>query len=374
MVVVQNKLSGKKIAIVHDWLVGGGAERVVQALHELYPAAPIYTSYCSDEWRQKLDNKVITGYLQKWPFSKLRKYLPVLRIWWFEHLNLQDYDIIISSSGNGEAKGIKQLKEGAVHICYCHTPTHFYWDKYDEYLKNPGFGAFNPLAHMGLRLLVSPLRNWDLKTAKRPNFFIANSTHIQTMIKKYYKRDSVVIHPPVDIERFRSLASNNNRQGFVTVGRQTPYKHTDIIIKACTKLKVPLTVIGNGPEHKKLQKMAGRNITLIRQASDHDIELALTAAKAFIFAANEDFGITPVEAMAAGTPVIAYEAGGALDYINPKTGIFFEQQTTNSVIKSLQAFNSKQFDRKDLINQANEFSKDKFKTKFTDCLETVCAS
>jgi len=374
MVVVQNKLSGKKIAIVHDWLVGGGAERVVQALHELYPAAPIYTSYCSDEWRQKLDNKVITGYLQKWPFSKLRKYLPVLRIWWFEHLNLQDYDIIISSSGNGEAKGIKQLKEGAVHICYCHTPTHFYWDKYDEYLKNPGFGAFNPLAHMGLRLLVSPLRNWDLKTAKRPNFFIANSTHIQTMIKKYYKRDSVVIHPPVDIERFRSLASNNNRQGFVTVGRQTPYKHTDIIIKACTKLKVPLTVIGNGPEHKKLQKMAGRNITLIRQASDHDIELALTAAKAFIFAANEDFGITPVEAMAAGTPVIAYEAGGALDYVNPKTGIFFEQQTTNSVIKSLQAFNSKQFDRKDLINQANEFSKDKFKTKFTDCLETVCAS
>jgi glycosyltransferase involved in cell wall biosynthesis len=321
-----------------------------------------------------LDNKVITGYLQKWPFSKLRKYLPVLRIWWFEHLNLQDYDIIISSSGNGEAKGIKQLKEGAVHICYCHTPTHFYWDKYDEYLKNPGFGAFNPLAHMGLRLLVSPLRNWDLKTAKRPNFFIANSTHIQTMIKKYYKRDSVVIHPPVDIERFRSLASNNNRQGFVTVGRQTPYKHTDIIIKACTKLKVPLTVIGNGPEHKKLQKMAGRNITLIRQASDHDIELALTAAKAFIFAANEDFGITPVEAMAAGTPVIAYEAGGALDYVNPKTGIFFEQQTTNSVIKSLQAFNSKQFDRKDLINQANEFSKDKFKTKFTDCLETVCAS
>ncbi len=161
--MAQNSLDNKKIAIVHDWLVGGGAEKVVQAMHELFPDAPIYTSYCSDEWREKLDGKVVTGYLQKWPFSKLRKFLPVLRIWWFEHLDLTDFDIVLSSSGNGEAKGVKRLNPMATHICYCHSPTHFYWDKYDEYLKSPGFGMFNPLARLGLKVLVGPLAQMGFK-------------------------------------------------------------------------------------------------------------------------------------------------------------------------------------------------------------------
>jgi glycosyltransferase involved in cell wall biosynthesis len=373
MAVAQNKLDNLKVAIVHDWLVGGGAEKVVQALHELFPNAPIYTSYSTDEWRKKLGDKVVTGYLQNWPFSKLRKYLPVFRIWWFEHLDLRDYDLIISSSGNGEAKGVKKLKPGAIHVCYCHSPTHFYWDKYDEYLKKPGFGFFNPLARFGLKVLVGPLLKWDLKASKRPDDFIANSSHIRAMIKKYYGRDSVVIHPPVDISRFKPTPSNH-RTGFVTIGRQTPYKRTDIIIKACTNLNLPLTVLGSGPEHKNLQKIAGNSVSFLDgYASDHDIEQALIKSNAFIFASNEDFGILPVEAMAAGTPVIAYKAGGALDYVTPKTGLFFEDQTAGSLANALKKFDPSKYSQQDLVAQADQFKISVFKDNIVRYLERICA-
>lgn len=360
---------------MHDWLVGGGAEKVVQAIHEIFPDAPIYTSYCTDEWRKKLHNKVVTGLLQKWPFSKLRKFLPIFRIWWFEHLDLTNYDLVISSSGNGEAKSVKKLKNGAIHVCYCHSPTHFYWDKYDEYQKNPGFGIFSPLAKFGLKILVKPLRKWDLKAAKRPDYFIANSTHIQNKIKQYYNRKSVVIHPPVDVARFSTKIRSTKydlpkpRSGFITIGRQTPYKHTEIIIEACNKLNLPLTVIGNGPEHENLVRLAGPSVKFIRKASDKDIEQGLTDAKAFLFAAYEDFGITPVEAMAAGAPVIAYKAGGALDYVvSNKTGLFFNDQTADSLVKAIQKFETIKFDQKDLVNKAVEFSQQNFSSKLTKFL------
>src|SRR3990167_8961662 len=164
-----------KVAIVHDWLYGGGAEKVVEQLHTLYPDSPIYTSYCTDEWRKRLDNKVVTGYLQNWPFSRLRKFLPLLRQWWFARLDLSDYDLIISSTGNGEAK----FARGKKHICYCHSPPHFYWRKYESYLRNPGFGAFDWLARIGLKLFVKPLRKRDYNAAQQVDAFIANSTHIQ---------------------------------------------------------------------------------------------------------------------------------------------------------------------------------------------------
>src|SRR5690606_38391195 len=202
----------------------------------MYPDAPIYTSYCNKEWRRRLDNKVVTGFLQYWPFSKLRKYLPVLRIWWFSRLDLSGYDLVISSSGNGEAKGVK-TPDSTTHICYCHSPTHFYWRHYDQYIKNPGFGLFNPLARLGLKLLIGPLRSWDKKAAQRPDYFIANSTHIQRDIKRYYGRDSVVIHPPVYLQKFiEDKKSAVNRHGFLTVGRQVPYKKIDIIVRACSEL------------------------------------------------------------------------------------------------------------------------------------------
>ena len=215
--------SEPRVAIVHDWLIGGGAERVVYELHKLYPDAPIYTSYCTDKWRKEMGGKVVTGFLQHWPFSKLRKFIPVLRIWWFTHLDLSGYDLVVSSSG-AEAKGIK-VPKGTVHINYCHAPTHYYWSRYDEYLKHPGFGIFDPLARLGLKLLVGPLRRWDYKAAQRPDFMVANSSHIKNEIKKYYGRDSEVINPPVLIERFEK-SKPGKRQGFLAGGRLTPYKRT----------------------------------------------------------------------------------------------------------------------------------------------------
>jgi glycosyltransferase involved in cell wall biosynthesis len=345
-----------KVAIVHDWLVGGGAEQVVLALHRMFPDAPIYTSYATDEWRQKLDGKVVTGFLQRWPFSKLRKFLPLLRIWWFTHLDFSGYDVVISSSGNGEAKGIR-VPKGTTHICYCHSPTHYYWRHYDQYLSQPGFGVFDPLARLGLKLLIGPLRRWDLRASKRPDVYIANSTHIQSDIKKFYGRDSIVIHPPVDVNHFSKAAGNQNRRGFIAAGRLAPYKRTDIIVQACTELNVPLKVIGRGPELAKLKRMAGPSVEFLGYVPDEDMPAHLASAQAFLFAAYEDFGVTPVEAMATGTPVIAYKAGGALDYVIPgKTGEFFKEQTAESLVEVLQNFETSKFDPAVISQHAASFS------------------
>lgn len=360
----------KKVAIVCDWLVDGGAEKVVFQLHRMFPEAPIYTSYASKQWREKLDQKVVTGFLQFWPFVNLRKFLPLLRIWWFTHLELSAYDLVISSSGNGEAKGIKTGPD-TTHICYCHTPTHFYWRHYDEYIKRPGFGLFDSIARLGLRILVRPLRRWDLKASRRPNYFIANSSHIQSDIKKYYGRTSAVIHPPVDVERFAKTLGKE-RGGFVTVGRLKPYKKTDIIIQACNKLNLPLTVVGNGPEYKKLKRLAGPTIKFDTNASDKDVAKYMAGAQAFLFAAHEDFGITPVEAMAAGTPVIAYKAGGALDYVVPgKTGEFFEKQSVDSLAGAIGSFDSQKYDHKEIQLHANKFSAERFRQKLAEFINQL---
>ena len=356
-----------KVAIAHDWLVGGGAELVVLELHKLYPEAPIYTSYCTAEWQAKLDNKVFTGFLQRWPFGALRKYVGLLRIWWFSHLDFSGYDLVISSSGNGEAKCIK-VPLGTMHVCYCHSPTHFYWRHYEQYLKHPGF---EPFASFGLRLLVRPLRKWDKRVAQRPNYFIANSSHIQADIKEYYGRDSVVIYPPVDVERF-AKAEATKRHGFITVGRQVPYKKVDIIVAACTKLKLPLTVVGWGPEHLKLKEMAGANVRFLDNASDTDVVRLMKSAEAFILAAFEDFGITPVEALAAGTPVIAYRAGGALDYVQDgQNGLFFDKQTTKSLGRALQEFLKKSFDHEAIKASAEQFSAAKFRNQIKDFVSKI---
>lgn len=356
-----------KVAIVHDWLVGGGAELVVQELHHLFPDAPIYTSYCTDEWRKKLDGKVVTGWLQAWPFSRLRKYIPLLRIWWFTHLKFDGYDLVISSSGNGEAKGVR-VPQGTTHICYCHSPTHFYWRHYDQYAQKPGF----KLGGFGLRLLVGPLRKWDRKAAQRPDFMIANSTHIQADIQKFYHRDSVVIHPPVDTQRL-SKNPSSTRHGFVTVGRQVPYKRVDLIIEACNQLKLPLTVIGSGPEHARLTKLAGPTVKLLGYAPAEDVVAHIAQAQAFLFAAFEDFGITPVEALAAGTPVIAYKAGGAIDYIQPgKTGLFFDAQSVESLVTVLRSFDPKDFKPDNIQSFAQQFDQTVFGKKLLAYIKQVC--
>jgi glycosyltransferase involved in cell wall biosynthesis len=365
---VPSKVSEKKVAIVHDWLYGGGAEQVILAMHELYPEAPIYTSYCTKEWRKKLDNKVVTGWLQHWPFSALRKYIPFLRIYWFTHLDLTKYDIVISSSGNGEAKGVNTRKD-ALHLLYCHTPTHFYWRHYSTYLKSPGFGIFNPLAKLGLKLLVGPLRKWDYKAAQKADIVIANSKHIKDDILNYYGRKAVVIHPPVDTERFKIKFKNRKRKGLITVGRQTPYKNTDIVVKAANKLKMPLKVVGNGPEHENLEDMAKFNINFITDASNQDVQEYLATSELFVFAAHEDFGIAPVEAMASGTPVVAYGQGGALDYVNSKTGVLFSKQTVGSASEAINKALKTKWDSKLIARQANKFSKKSFQTKLKKLVE-----
>lgn len=352
-----------KVAIVHDWLVGGGAERVVLELHRMYPDAPIYTSYCSPEWRKKLDGKVVTGFLQHWPFSRLRKFIGVLRIWWFGHLDFTGYDLVISSSGNGEAKGIK-VPEGTKYICYCHSPTHYYWRHYNHYLAMPGFGVFDPLARLGLKLLVGPLRRWDYKVAQRPDYYIANSSHIKDDIKTFYGRDSVVINPPIDLERF-NVPLPKQRTGFMTAGRQPTFKRTDLIVEAANKLGVPLRVIGRGPHHKHLVKIAGPTVSFSTNTSDEEMPHEMAKANAFIFASFEDFGITPVEAQAVGTPVIAYRAGGALDYVKPgKTGEFFDEQTVDSLANAMQSFKPGTYDSEAIRASTQEFSPASFQKKF----------
>jgi glycosyltransferase involved in cell wall biosynthesis len=350
-------LGSLRVAIIHDWLVGGGAEKVVLELHRMFPDAPIYTSYSTDEWREKLDGKVVTGWLQH--FGKLRKFMVLGRIWWFGSLKLDDYDLVITSSGNGEAFGVK-TRSDTLHVNYCHSPTHYYWRHYDQYMKSPGFGVFDPLARLGLKILVGPLRKWDYKAAQRADVMMANSTHIQADIKKYYDRDSVVVHPPVDTDRFADVA-DQPRTGFVTMGRLATMKRVDLVVDACTQLNVPLKVIGRGPDYANLVKRAGPDVTFMTDVSDEQMPAQLASAEAFVFASFEDFGIAPIEAMATGTPVIAYKAGGALDYVVPgKTGEFFSEQSVESLKLVLQNFNPSKYNPNDIKSAAQAFSVEEF--------------
>lgn len=384
-----------KVALVHDWFVGGGAERVVYELHKIYPKAPIYTAYCSPEWRQKLSGTpVITSYMQSWPFSKLRKFLPILRALWFSRLDLSGYDLVISSSG-AEAKGIRlrprvTSRESSdsrlaasgsnvkqpLHICYCHAPTHYYWSRYEQYIKNPGFGRLDPLARLGLKVLLAPMRRWDYQAAQRPHFMIANSNYTKEQIKKYYGRDSVVIHPPVEIDRFQ-LAANakskaeSQRVGFVTAGRQTPYKRIDLAVQACTQLNLPLVVLGGGPEHTKLKRLAGKSVTFLKGKTDEELAHYFKTSLGFIFPNADDFGVVAVEALAAGTPVIAYQAGGALDYIQPGlNGLFFKDQTAAGLADTLKKFNPEAFNNQRVAKTAAKFSCQNFNDKMAKFIKT----
>lgn len=356
-----------RVAIVHDWLIAGGAERVVEELHKLYPDAPIYTSYCTPYWRKRLDNKVVTGYLQH--LGPIRKFIPFLRIQWFSRLKFDDYDLVISSSG-AEAKGINVPKH-IPHIAYIHAPTHYYWSRYDEYLKSPGFRKFDWLARLGLKLLVRPLRNWDYKAAQKPTVLLANSTHTKRAIKKYYGRKSTVVFPPIDTERFNNLPQKE-RIGFIVTGRQTPYKRIDLAVQACSQIDAPLTVVGTGPDHSRLKAMAGPTITFKGFVKDdQEVASLLSQAEGFIFAGVDDFGIAPVEALAAGTPVIAYKAGGALDYVNQKTGVLFQEQTTASLVEALHTFDTNNYSSDYIKTYAQKFSKDEFSKKFTTQINKI---
>lgn len=355
-----------KIAIVHDWLTNmGGSEKVVLAIHELFPDAPIYTSaYLKDKLPGYENLEIHTTFIQKLPFFRSHhKFAFLLRMIAFHHLDLSDYDIVISDT-TAEAKGVKTKRKdgsGALHICNCNTPTRYYWSNFDEYVKNPSFGPLNPLARIALKLLIKPLRSWDLKLAAEPDVYIGNSTEVVQRIKQYYHRDAVTLFPSVDTDKFP--LQTGPRDGFVMAGRQVPYKRFDLAVQACSQLKVPLKVIGSGPEHENLKKLAGETVAFVR-ADDKELAEAYSRSEALLYPGKEDAGIVPVEAMATGTPVIAFGEGGAVDSVKDGvSGILFAEQTPLGLIEAIERFLSMRFDPEAVHQHALQFSKANFQAK-----------
>lgn len=354
-----------KIALVCDWLTNvGGAEKVLLSIHELYPDAPIYTSQYNPkgiDWFKDAD--VRTGWMQILP-SSLRRFFAPLRALYFKHLDLSDYDLIISVTG-AEAKGVK--KGNARHLCYCHVPTQYYWQMYDEYVKNPGFGILNPLVRFFFKLFVKPLRKSDFKAAQRPDQFITISKYASEQIKKYYNRESVIIHPAVDIKTFhftKTAQKGNDQRPYISTSRQVTWKRLDLAVKACLKLKRPLILIGDGPEHQNLVKIADGSplIKFIPTSNRETLKEHLQESRAFLFPSLEPFGIAPVEALAMGCPVIAYNKGGSQDFIKEnQNGVFFEKQTTNSLAEAIEKFEKLHLDPVAVSQTAAPFSDARFK-------------
>jgi glycosyltransferase involved in cell wall biosynthesis len=359
-----------RVAIVHDWLTNqGGGERVVWALHRAFPNAPIYTSVFNPEaLPQFAALDVRTSFLQHWPQAKTKHQLyPTLRTLAFESFDFSGYDVVISSS-SAEAKGVI-TKPDTLHVCYCHTPTRYYWSDYAQYRKSTGFGILAPLVRLAMPRLSERMRIWDFAAAQRVDSFIANSKYVQQRISKYYRRASTVINPPIQADRFKLL--DTPRSGYVVVSRLIPYKRVDLAVRACSELNLPLTVVGDGSELAKLKAMAGPSVTFLGRAGEEAVNRAYASASAFIFPADEDFGLTPLEAMASGTPVIAYGKGGVTEtVIAGKTGTFFPEQTVESLKQALQAFNPRDYDAAKIRAHAEQFDEEVFIKKIQKFVDT----
>lgn len=361
-----------KIAIVHDWITNkGGAERVVLAFHDAFPNAPIYTSVYTPEnidWFNGMD--IRTTYLQDLPkiFRKLHKFFPILRVKAFQKLDLSEYDIILSSC-SAEAKQVRKTRPDQIHICYCHTPIRYYWSHYDEYRKNPGFGKLNWLVRLTMPMIVPPLRKVDFKAAQEIDLFIANSSEIKARIEKYYKKPAIFINPPVDVKRFTPAPLKDRDDYYMAYSRQIPYKRIDLAISAANELRLPLRIYGDGSEHQKLVDMAGPTVKFFPD-NHNTVTDAFNHAKGYIFPAMEDFGIVQVEALAAGAPVISYGKGGTLDIVQDgETGVFFDKQTTKSVVKAIERAETIKFDPQLLNMRARRFDTSLFINKIKKVVE-----
>ena len=358
-----------RLAIVCDFLAAtGGAENVVLAMHEAFPEAPIYTAiYNPNKVPAFAQLDVRTSKLEKLP-QKLRNYhklFPTLAVKAMRQLDLSEFDIILTSSYL-HGHQVTKYRPDQVIINYCHTPPRYYWSHYDEYRRDPGYGKLNPLIRLLMPLLVPHQRKLDLEAAKQVDVFIANSTETQKRIKKYYKRSSTVIHPPVDTSRFTPARKRGDH--YVTIGRQLPYKRYDLAVKATTKLGKKLVVFGNGPSHEQLVKAAGPTIEFrtdrFGDASDAEYEKAIATARGFIYAADEDFGIVTVEALAAGAPVIGLARGGTTDIVtSPEVGVLFQQQTVDDVVRAIKTAEQTRFHPSTLARTAKRFDKGLFLTK-----------
>lgn len=384
----QNKM---KVALVCDWLTNvGGAEKVLLYLHKKYPEAPIYTSqYNPKKIDWFIDANVHTGWLRIFP-SCLRRFLGVFRQRYFSHLDLSDYDLVISVTG-AEAKSVKV--PNGLHISYCHVPTQYYWQMYDQYVENPGFGILNPLVRFFFKLLVRPLRKADYKAAQNVDQFVTISEYAKEQIKKYYKREAVVVHPPVEVKEFKKVGdkksggaclSDNSSQVaspksswsaehtspdflpqtyYITTSRQVNWKRLDLAVETCMKLQKPLLVVGEGTEHRRLVKMAAKSdlIKFLPLQKRPELAKLLAGAKGYIFPSLEPFGIAPVEALAASCPVIAFSKGGTMDYIiDGKNGVLFNKQSVKSLEEAISRFEKIKFSKTEIAKSADKFNEDRF--------------
>ncbi len=356
-----------KVALVHDWLTNmGGAEPLVLEIHKLFPKAPIYTSVYDAEKMQAFKNiDVRTTKLQESLPKKLRyKHVlwPVFRAQAFRELDLSEFDVIISSS-SAEAKAVRKTRPGQVHIAYIHTPPRYYWSHYEEFRKEFSFGALTPFIRPFIPAFVKAMRKRDLESVKDIDVFIANSTVTQERIKKYYDKPSTVIYPPVEVSRF-TPPPKGERKGYVIWGRHVPYKRFDLAIEAANKLGAQLTIAGTGPDTDRLKSLAGPTIKFVGRISDEALVKLAQTSKAFLFPNEEDFGISAAEALAAGTPVVAYKKGGALDIVQDgETGVFFEEQTVDSLVDAMKRFETMTFLPATLHRKAKRFDKGLFATK-----------
>ncbi len=342
-----------KTALVHDYLAqAGGAERVAAAFHTLFPDAPMYTSVYDPAATLSsfADMEIRTSFLQRWPFSSRRFHKLALPYYpsAFERFNFSGFDLVLSSSSSF-AKGIITPPE-TCHICYCHTPSRFVWRQQEYLAQTRSARAASSL----ISAVVNSMRSWDVESAQRVDYFVANSYNVARRIRKYYRRDvAAVIYPPVETSKFKPAAFSEVGSHFLVVSRLLNYKRIDLAIEACTRLSLPLRVVGIGPDLANLKRIAGPTIQFLGRLSDEKVAQELARCKALIFPGEEDFGITPVECMASGRPVIAYGAGGALEtVIDKETGLFFPEQTVDSLVSVLEEIDFYSFSPENLQRQA----------------------
>lgn len=367
-----------KLALVHDWVTAiGGAERCLEVFHELWPEAPLFTLVYAEASIEKLGfpkDKVHASFIQRLRKAeqKYRSYLPFFPMA-IEQFDLSDYDVILSSS-HCAAKGVI-TRADQFHICYCHTPMRYAWDLTHQYLRENNLeqGIKSVLARAALHYI----RMWDVQTANRVDKFLANSRYTAMRIWRAYRREAEVVYPPVDISRFKVVADKDNY--FLFLSRLVPYKKADLVVQAFNELGLSLVIAGVGPQMPELKKIAGRNVELLGYQSDERVVELISRARALIFAADEDFGIVPVEAQAAGTPVIAFGKGGATETVitaesygfDKATGILFYEQNVESLKEAVRKFIKieDKFNAVVIRSNAERFAKERFKETIKNLVE-----
>ncbi|MBS7518952.1 glycosyltransferase family 4 protein [Serratia ureilytica] len=361
------------VGVVADWLVTyAGAERVIKEFIDIYPDSTLYSvvDFLSDAARQQIHNKhATTTFIQNLPKAKTsyQKYLPLMPLA-IEQLDVSSHDVVLSSS-HAVAKGVLTGPD-QLHISYVHSPIRYAWDLQHQYLREANLmkGMKGRLA----KWLLHKIRMWDYRTANGVDHFIANSQFIARRIKKVYGREADVIYPPVDVDRF--LLNENKDDFYFTASRMVPYKRMDLIVEAFSAMPdKKLIVIGDGSEMAKIKAKAGKNVEILGYQSNEVLQDHMSRAKAFVFAAEEDFGITPVEAQACGTPVITFGKGGALETVRPfgvsnPTGLFFSEQTVPSLVAAVEQFEKiqDQISPVDCRTHACKFSAERFRSELTE--------